>query len=205
MTLVWSRGWTPVISFFIDRSCKMINQTPPYVLAHPMPLFDVPGWSVPSAPLPAHAPSKKRKRHASHVQDDLQSAQENLEKLVQLLGTQETSPSKKQKSGKATSQQANHAKGKPARTKRTGDQPQKPSPKHVDPKKKNRKQKESKDTAIIGKADSRSKPSTSPQEKLELTSLQKHMKDSLGGARFRRGLSHRSPAVVLTPVPQIHQ
>ncbi|KAI9001332.1 methyltransferase-domain-containing protein [Trametes punicea] len=55
-----------------------------------MSLFEVPGWSVPPAPVPQ--PSKKRKRPAAQDVDDvdeaerIKAAQKNIEKLMRALG-----------------------------------------------------------------------------------------------------------------------
>ena len=58
-----------------------------------MSLFEVPGWSVPSAPV-AQGASKKRKRPQASKEDDdgvdeaqrIKSAQKNIEKLMRSLG-----------------------------------------------------------------------------------------------------------------------
>jgi len=51
-----------------------------------MVLFDVPGWSVPGAPVAV--PSKKRKRPQGL--DQMQSATVNVEKLMKRLATEQT-------------------------------------------------------------------------------------------------------------------
>ncbi|KAI0332438.1 hypothetical protein GY45DRAFT_1246610 [Cubamyces sp. BRFM 1775] len=77
-----------------------------------MSLFEVPGWSVP--PAPVSQPNKKRKRPSTKGTDDvdeaqmIKSAQKNIEKLMQSLGAsadaldQEDTerPSKKSRAGK---------------------------------------------------------------------------------------------------------
>jgi len=149
-----------------------------------MALFQVPGWSVPSTLVPA---SKKRKRRASHSPDDLQSAQANLEKLVRMLGDDtrsgDSQPSKKKASGKARSQNndgnrsSQAGKGGPS----TPKDPSAPSA----PKGKKNESKSSSTVTTSGLSRPTSKPSRSNQGNTGLTSMQKNMKESLGGARFR--------------------
>lgn len=65
-----------------------------------MPLFDVPGWSVPGAPTPDSHTSKKRKRPASDGDaNKLETAHINFEKLMEKLEASDPTPagSKKQK------------------------------------------------------------------------------------------------------------
>lgn len=151
-----------------------------------MALFQVPGWSVPSTLVPA---SKKRKRRASHSPDDLQSAQANLEKLVRMLGDDtrsgDSQPSKKKASGKARShnndgnRSSQAGKGDPS----TPKDPSRSAP--IAPKGKKNKHNESKSSSSVttsGLSGPTWKPSRSNQG---LTSMQKNMKESLDGARFR--------------------
>jgi len=70
-----------------------------------MPLFDVPGWSVTSAPVPEPSTqvSKKRKRPSGNDSNKIHSAELNLEKLVKRLkgnaGTHDNGRRKSRKSG----------------------------------------------------------------------------------------------------------
>lgn len=65
-----------------------------------MPLFDVPGWSVPGAPAPETHGSRKRKRPSSDGGDNkLETAHINFEKLMEKLEASNAAPvgGKKQK------------------------------------------------------------------------------------------------------------
>ncbi|KAL4075992.1 methyltransferase-domain-containing protein [Scleroderma yunnanense] len=159
-----------------------------------MALFQVPGWSVPSAPVPVHATSKKRKRRASQSPDDLQSAQANLEKLVKILGDNsskgDSRRSKKKSSGKAESQQNDVDGGRSQARKGDPPTPKAPSSKDTSgaSKKRNKKQKASKNSSSAtasGLSGSTPKASGFAHGNSGLTSMQKNMKESLDGARFR--------------------
>lgn len=144
-----------------------------------MALFQVPGWTVPATPVSAQTTSKKRKRRASHSPDDLQSAQANLERLVSMLGDTpgdsrpSKKPSVKAKFDKNNSDQVRSQAGKKG--------PSTPNP----PKGKKNEQKQSKGSGPVTTSGSTSKPSRTNQGDSGLTPMQKSMKESLGGARFR--------------------
>ncbi|KAI6047326.1 methyltransferase-domain-containing protein [Pisolithus marmoratus] len=162
-----------------------------------MVLFDVPGWTVPADPTPAQASSRKRKRR-QHTPDDLQSVQQNLDKLVRMLGDghpdSDSRPPKKNKSrAKVDSQAVASSQGIPESRRAEVPTPKVSTPKDtavVSKTKKNRQHKASKNpkrssTEKSGPSDSPSKHPPPVQEKSGLTPLQKHMKQNLGGARFR--------------------
>ena len=168
-------------------------------------LFDVPGWSVPSAPVSTQPQSKKRKRTvSSEEQELLRNAQANFDKLIHSLGGNDDPndglPKKKgtKKFNKPTSQPSHrdqHQRG--LGEGREGIRPQgnphnqkkAPVSPAVDPsttsnkaalsskkgKKKNAKH-------VVQHTDT-PKPSAVVQD--SLTPLQQNLKKSLDGARFR--------------------
>ncbi|TFK43389.1 methyltransferase-domain-containing protein [Crucibulum laeve] len=151
-----------------------------------MPLFDVPGWSVPAAPVSNSQPhpSKKRKRPLADP-TKVQNAEVNLEKVVKQLQasstaegalgqkTTTTAPSSRRKK-KTPTARATHAGKKVATASRSNatqstEAPSvKPSPQKV-------KKAKTKHAAPQDGGDDASK----------LTALQKGMKQALDGARFR--------------------
>ncbi|KAI9447791.1 methyltransferase-domain-containing protein [Lactarius indigo] len=157
-----------------------------------MALFDVPGWSVPGAPLAV--PSKKRKRPSKQGLDQIQSAAVNVEKLMERLAMERTH-------GPKTKTKREHGGGVSA----DADQPPKKKHKRVKdhkvlqshtstrgdgeqstPKKK-RKDREKKtggDKVTSSPSLASSHPPPQPSGNA-LTSLQRGMKQSLDGARFR--------------------
>lgn len=162
-----------------------------------MALFDVPGWTVPTNPTPAQGGPRKRKRN-QHCPDDLQSARANLDKLVRMLGDGppdiDSRPSKKNKSrAKVNVQGVASSQGSPESRKVEVPTPKASIPKDVavgsktKTNKRHRGSKNSKSTSAekSGPSDSPSKHPLPVQEKSGLTPLQKHMKQNLGGARFR--------------------
>ncbi|KAG6327658.1 hypothetical protein ID866_11431, partial [Astraeus odoratus] len=153
-----------------------------------MALFEVPGWTVPSTPVSVPAPSKKRKRRASHSPDDLQSVQANLEKLVKILGddapNSDGRPSKKSHR-KSKAQKGTHDQEAPRPGKMGDPIAKNTAPITVPKKKKDKKRRESKSMNTEALSHSISKPPPSTQENASLTSLQKRMRESLDGARFR--------------------
>lgn len=64
-----------------------------------MPLFDVPGWSVPDTPAAQFPSTKKRKRPSSDSGTKIETAHINFEKLMEKLeaGNATSQPSKKQR------------------------------------------------------------------------------------------------------------
>ncbi|KAF4602215.1 25S rRNA (adenine645-N1)-methyltransferase [Pleurotus pulmonarius] len=160
-----------------------------------MALFEVPGWTVPSAPI-SNAPtssSRKRKRH----NPDAGVAQPiNLDKLMRKIpktneaeavseATGDTKPSKKARSKRDRKTQS---KGKAAASTSTTAAPKKAkktAPRAVaadiqaGPSTPKKKQKQQKDAAEEPKLSKKSKAEG------QLTTLQDRMRQSLDGARFR--------------------
>jgi ribosomal RNA-processing protein 8 len=170
-----------------------------------MALFQVPGWSMPTAPvstLPQSA-SKKRKRPAARDVDKVQSAEVNLDKLMQKLegvrdrDDKQGPKKKKQKHGKTPQgpdskayEDATPSKGKGKKSSSLGG-----SNGHIhSAKESSRPPPQKKQKQKLKKPDVK-KPSLSDQQPRNLspaadgvsglTSLQKGMKESLDGARFR--------------------
>ena len=170
---------------------------------HPMPaLFDVPGWSVPSAPVSTQRQSKKRKHAASSEEQDLlRNAQVNLDKLIDSLGggaddagDGPSSKKKKKKNvNKPTSQPSRrdqrgedlHPHGKPhSWTKASvpsAEDPSTTSNTAALPSKKARK----KNAKRVVQPTDIPKHSVAVQETGSLTPLQRSLRKSLDGARFR--------------------
>lgn len=144
-------------------------------------LFDVPGWSVPSAPVSTQRQSRKRKRAASSEEQDLlRTAQANLDKLIDSLGTGDGGSLKKKSNKSSHRDQHPKAPGKPHNQSVTPvsvvDPPTTSSKKNV------KKQKKKQTVQPI---------STSEHSAAGLTSLQQSFKKSLDGARFRSVLASR--------------
>ncbi len=152
-----------------------------------MVLFDVPGWSVPGVPVAV--PSRKRKRPSRHDLDQLQSATVNVEKLMKQLATEQTGvsadadqPPKK----KRMRDKDRKAQQPPTSTQGDGEQRKK--------KKKKERKKQTGDNVASSSSPTSSHPPTQPTHNA-LTSLQRGMKQSLDGARFRYVNSHHCPSV----------
>ncbi|KAH9002365.1 methyltransferase-domain-containing protein [Lactarius hatsudake] len=154
-----------------------------------MTLFDVPGWSVPGAPVAVS--SKKRKRPSKQGLDQIQSATVNMEKLMERLATEQTHDANtKGDRGEGVSADADQSPKK--KRKRVKDQVQRShTPARGDgeqrmPKKK-RKDREKKTGADKVTSSPPLAPSHPPSQPSgnALTSLQRGMKQSLDGARFR--------------------
>ncbi|KAF8222744.1 hypothetical protein L208DRAFT_1320823 [Tricholoma matsutake] len=168
-----------------------------------MPLFEIPGWSIPSDPVVEHG-SKKRKRFSSDT-DRLESMEVNLEKLVKKL---KGSPGiREDKTWNGNQAEGARSSVRPElKTKRRG---QKSKTDDVEQRKKSislpkplKAANMDSDMIIVSpqtKVSKRSRPATdslphknaSPDKKTDavmaagLTTLQKGMKQSLDGARFR--------------------
>lgn len=155
-------------------------------------LFDVPGWSVPSAPVSTQRQSKKRKRAASSEEQDLlRTAQANLDKLIGSLGGSDDAgggslkKKRKAKLDKPTSRSSHrdqrgkalHPPGKP----RNQTVPVITSNEAALPRK-NVKKKKAKQ---VVQPTNISEHSVAVQATAGLTSLQQSLKKSLDGARFR--------------------
>ncbi|KAG0705508.1 methyltransferase-domain-containing protein [Suillus ampliporus] len=167
-----------------------------------MALFEVPGWSVPTVPVSnlAQSTSKKRKRPAAQDADKMQSAEVNLDRLMQKLGSvrnqeDKQGPTKKKKkqgrSTRALGTDDQHATSNKAREKVSsphggsiGSAVEQPAKGGSGLRKKIKQKKNLKPDA--GKPEQRPR-NVSPvvDEVSGLTSLQKGMKESLDGARFR--------------------
>ncbi|KAG6854994.1 hypothetical protein C0991_005923 [Blastosporella zonata] len=162
-----------------------------------MPLFDVPGWTVGAPPMaePSTTTSKKRKRPASSVYEphDLQAAQANIEKLIKQLDLPSPKDAPKvsnKKKGKAAADvsvsrfETEPRKSKKAKkAKTTVAEEEKKSPAPVKPTK-------TVDKAYSSPEDSKRvakkrAPGSLSSQPAGLTALQKGMKESLDGARFR--------------------
>lgn len=152
------------------------------------PLFEVPGWSVPTEPASSSLSSSKKSKKRKKLHDDdassekLESAQVNLEKLMGVLDRANPTkrpPKKKHKGKKSADSPEGVADNKP-----TAATPPKEKPKDV--KKPSKKQK---GTHTSPKEKGVSKPHRPPEvagsEDPGLTTLQNRMKNKLGGARFR--------------------
>lgn len=141
-----------------------------------MVLFDVPGWSLPSAPS-LHEASKKRKRPTS-TSSQLLSTEINIEKIVERL-KKTTRPATSKSSAKdRISRSGNKSKSvdkkiisRPKPLAISGEKGERPA----------KKQKIKRDAGDVPKPGS----TLSGEHETNLTPLQKDMKRSLGGARFR--------------------
>lgn len=162
-------------------------------------LFDVPGWSMPSAPVSTQRQSKKRKHAASSEEQDLlRNAQVNLDKLIDSLGGSaddagDGSSRKKKKANKHTSRPSHrdqrgedlHPQGKPhSQAKASVHSPEDPpatSNKAALPSTKARK----KNTKPVVQPKGTPEHSAISQDAGSLTPLQRSLRKSLDGARFR--------------------
>jgi len=155
-----------------------------------MVLFDVPGWSLPSAPS-LHETSKKRKRPTS-TSSQLLSTEINLEKIVQRLkNTTRPTPSKSSAKDRM-SKSRNNSKSV---NKKIISRPKPlaiPAEKGERPAK---KQKIKRDAGDVPKPGSM----LSGDHDNNLTPLQKDLKRSLGGARFRCEFIYFVNLTALTP------
>ncbi|EGO01861.1 hypothetical protein SERLA73DRAFT_177408 [Serpula lacrymans var. lacrymans S7.3] len=162
-----------------------------------MALFEVPGWSLPSAPVTSssQSTSKKRKRPADDGHK-LESATVNLDKLMKTLEGKDSVSSQASKKKKKT-QKANVG-GKQSRPSKESNMKQSsPVAKSTarqdiphNPDKDSRKGKKNKNKSKPDVTVPPKKPSTKIDVSLShddssLTTLQKGMKGSLDGARFR--------------------
>lgn len=152
-----------------------------------MALFDVPGWSVPGAPVAV--PSKRRK--PPQDLDQMQAATVNVEKLMKRLATEQTHAQTKGDHSKLSAgadaheppkKKRRHVKDKArqSQTPARGDGEQNTSrKKRKDGQKKTRGDK-------VTSSPSPVPPHPTPQPSGNaLTTLQRGMKQSLDGARFR--------------------
>ncbi|CAA7259906.1 unnamed protein product [Cyclocybe aegerita] len=168
-----------------------------------MSLFQVPGWSVATAPVreePQYT-SKKRKRPSNDTHK-LEAAEVNIEKLISKLAHPQPGENPTNSKGKAKAQDPRR-KARLGKKQKLGvgaaDAPKKaerPSasssevkipPSSPTKSKKEKKMAKSNPPPAIEVASKRLKPSSPQQEATSsrLTALQKGMKQSLDGARFR--------------------
>ena len=154
-----------------------------------MALFDVPGWTVPGAPVAV--PSKKRK--PPQGLDQIQAATVNVEKLMKRLATEQTHDrTKGDRSGLSADADAQQPpKKKRKRVKYKVQQSHTPAPARGDgeqntPKKKRKdRQNKTGGDKVVSSPSPASPHSTSQPSDNALTTLQRGMKQSLDGARFR--------------------
>lgn len=166
-------------------------------------LFDVPGWSVPETSNTAKSDkaAKKRKRPTSDTSSKLLSAEFNLEKLMDKLKEStkprqpepaqvtnskawEKPPKKDKKKGKKSEQE------KRPELARQISQPKPLQPKGKTPKDKGKPAEESpsrptKRVKIVHPVEDQSQEAKKAKEDEHLTPLQRSMKQSLDGAKFR--------------------
>ncbi|KZT12864.1 uncharacterized protein LAESUDRAFT_753905 [Laetiporus sulphureus 93-53] len=171
-------------------------------------LFKVPGWSVSAAPVAEHSNPKKRKRPAGKDEDKVQTAEINFEKLMAKLetgaaGAQQSSRNKKKKGKEAQEEsKGNDGRRKPRvrdqhehTTKAEAKQKEKkrdltkkpPATLSEQPKpKKRRKGGLSTDSQdIIDTTEQEAAETGGSKHERGLTALQRGLKNSLEGARFR--------------------
>ncbi|KAG2077575.1 hypothetical protein BDR04DRAFT_1088654 [Suillus decipiens] len=163
-----------------------------------MALFEVPGWSVPAAPVSKsiQSTSKKRKRPAAQDADKMQSVEVNLDKLMQKLGSvgkhqEDKQGPKKKKNHKKTNEgldaKVEHAKfGKEKGSSFLGGSI-KESTVNQSVKGGSGLRKKKKSLKPDSRKSEQQPQNVSPavDEVSGLTTLQKGMKESLDGARFR--------------------
>ncbi|KJA30064.1 hypothetical protein HYPSUDRAFT_32127 [Hypholoma sublateritium FD-334 SS-4] len=152
-----------------------------------MSLFEVAGWAVKAAPIregPQQV-SKKRKRPSSHSQ--LEVVEVNVEKLMAKMGNSNPAESSIQKLERKKRQKTNRQKQVKGSEEEIKDRPTTPPRKAIKRKIETKtKTKQTVDSASV--LPLKSKPtSEGPQENpnAKMTALQKSMKNSLDGARFR--------------------
>jgi ribosomal RNA-processing protein 8 len=151
-----------------------------------MVLFDVPGWSVPGAPV-AVPSSKKRKRPQGL--DHIQSATVNVEKLMKRLAMEQTHARTKGDNGGASADTDQHPKKKRKRIKDHKAQPShtpaRGDGKQSTPKKKRKDRQKNTGEKVTSSSSPASPHPPSQPSGNALTTLQRGMKQSLDGARFR--------------------
>lgn len=164
-----------------------------------MALFEVPGWTIPSAPKPqSSTKSKKRKLHSQDAQK-VESAAVNIDKLIASLGNSETSQAGPKKSkrkrkdkhevespGKPGESAAGTSNGLINKSKKL----RTPGPKEEEGKeervsKKRRKVPEKAELADRTLKHAPPMPKNVGEPPIHLTPMQAQMKQSLNGARFR--------------------
>ncbi|TCD62731.1 25S rRNA (adenine645-N1)-methyltransferase [Steccherinum ochraceum] len=163
-----------------------------------MSLFEVPGWSVPNAPV--NTASKKRKRPQGN-DEKVPEAQVNMQKLMAKLGSgqkdaaQEHPPKKKNRKARGkTSAGAAPEKHRDAPSKKASKEPHvspaskaapPASPKVGQKNKKNKLRERPSDTAVSSSCANATKSNPAAGPSSGLTDLQTKLQSSLHGARFR--------------------
>ena len=152
----------------------------------PRPLFEVPGWSVPTEPAPSSPSKKSKKRKRPHDNDapseKLESAQVNLEKLMGALDRPDRvkrPPKKKHKGKKSTDSSEGITNNKPTAATPPKVSPEKPKDVRKPPKKPKGTPKEK------GVSKPHHSPEVADSRGPSLTTLQNRMRKKLDGARFR--------------------
>lgn len=157
----------------------------------PPPLFEVPGWDVQMEPTPSSSSKNAKKRKRPHDNDalpeKLESAQVNLEKLMDVFDRTDPikrPPKKKHKGKKSAGLSKGVADNKPPVA-----TPPKASPEKAKPDDVKKLSKKKKETHTSPKEKGTPKPHHPPKvsdsEDLGLTKLQNRMRKKLDGARFR--------------------
>jgi len=156
----------------------------------PPPLFDIPGWSVPTEPSSSSSSKKSRKRKKPHDDDassgKLESAKVNLDKLMGTLDRADPvkRPPRKKHKGKKSAGSLEGATDNDSAT-----APPKPPPEKTERKDVKKPSKKPKGTQTTPKEKGRSRPQHPPKvadsADPNLTTLQNRMKKKLDGARFR--------------------
>ena len=156
-----------------------------------LPLFEVTGWSVETEPTPSSSSKKSKKRKRSQDPDapseKLESAQVNLEKLMDTLHQGDLvkrPPRKKYKEKQLIDSSKKVVGDKPAVA-----TPSKGSAEVVKPKDVRKPSKKPKETLQTSKEKGKYKPQdptkVGDSAESNLTALQKGMRKKLDGARFR--------------------
>ncbi len=195
-----------------------------------MALFEVPGWTVPSALVAESSNSRKRKRPDTNgaPANKIQSAAINVEKLMKKLSAAEKEgeeyPKKKGKKGNAGGKpSAQRSEGERKKGQGKGAQPTKRereekrkdvSVARVDVKgadehlgKKNKKNQAAEEKSYSADNATKEHPALSPSHKNKgpaegLTTMQANMKQSLDGARFRYVQPALARSAYTQPIPR---
>lgn len=184
-----------------------------------MALFQVPGWSVPSAAPMVSAGSNKRKRPTGDKADadKISSAAVNVEQLIAKFGSGDgvaDTPKKKQRTRakgqgpngvipkeQQTSKQKGKGPRKPVREQSADASepaPPLPSPSSKSKGKQSKPKDKRKDSETLSKAKAQTNTDVGVEAQSNLTSLQSKMKNSLEGARFRYTFYHLIFRIMLT-------
>ncbi|KAH9894406.1 methyltransferase-domain-containing protein [Cubamyces lactineus] len=173
-----------------------------------MSLFEVPGWSVP--PAPVSQPNKKRKRPSTKGADDIdeaqmiKTAQKNIEKLMRSLGASTDAldeedterPPKKSRAGK--DKKAKGAASEPERGRKNGREGEEDQRKPQGKEKKAAKDQDKNSRNASGRSQERTesspaKPSTKDKRK-DKQKKQKPSRSESVDAHSDTGVSHDDPA-----------